>query len=574
MKLHHRLGFVLISAVLGIVIVLGGMIQWNTFNSMFDLVKAESISKAENSRKFIEDQVDFSWVTLKLNSAAEIETTEYEALRHTMRTLQDAIGSKFLYISKKDASGKYIYVVDGLPETDKLHLPLGSPVEPDYIEIYDKLYATKTSEIGIYEDNAFGKLMSSYFVVKGTSGDVVAIIGTDFDMTASYDRFMASFIKGMMITLVIMVASVVIFILITQRMINPINRMVVLARKMADYDLSYIPDTPPLKSELGNLQVAVRQMAHNTKNIVSQIYETSDKVAGASQELEITTRTLSSVTAENSSTIVDISQNIVEQSETASEAIQVGDALAVRIADLNAAIDRAYNDIESLLKDTQTSERQIQGLSSSLDQAFEGFSGNTVKLNDLKDKSGTIFQIVETIKNIASQTNLLALNASIEAARAGEAGRGFAVVANEIRTLAESSDESVQEIEQIINSVISDVTIAVETNFNNNQLILHSGERLSETVASYETLQMAINRISKEIDAVEAMSKVIESEKDLLVQKIHRIEESSRITEEDVAQIVTLVEEQTESTQLVAETVKQFQNSVKQLADMIKVYKL
>ena len=83
-------------------------------------------------------------------------------------------------------------------------------------------------------------------------------------------------------------------------------------------------------------------------------------------------------------------------------------------------------------------------------------------MNEINGASKEIDKIIATINEIASQTNLLALNASIEAARAGEHGRGFAVVAEEIRTLADQSRESTEQINQIVNTLIDNSNISVE----------------------------------------------------------------------------------------------------------------
>lgn len=574
MKRQHRIGTILIGTVLAIVLTLGAAIQINTYTGMFSLVKADAIEKARNVETFVVDHMKLDQRVAEFNGAEDIAKPDYAALREDLLDFQDITGAKFLYVSKRTDEGNYIYVADGLPEEDPLHLPLGSPVEEDYLAIYDTIYATGESLVGQYEDGSFGKLMSSYFAIKNASGQVIAIVGTDFDMTASHARFMANFKFGMYITVAVLVLSILVFAWITSRLINPINRMVDLARQMAAYDLSSIPETPPLKSELGNLQVAVRRMAHNSREVISRIQGTSHTVAHTTAEIENAMSTLSSAMEDNNHTIVGISSDIIQQSKVADEAIAVGDELAQRIGDLHGTIKNVYSHLDALGANTTTSEGEIRGLSVSLDHAYVGFSANTDRLNLLKDQSSKIIQIVDTIRSIATQTNLLALNASIEAARAGEAGRGFAVVAEEIRKLAENSEGSVAEIEGIIHAIIEDVGGAVSVNSDNNRRIQSAISRLETTDASFKALQEAIAEITTEIGVVEAMSEDIEGHKDELIDKIKSLSRSFNLTEESLQQIVALVEEQTASTHLVTDSVRQFRSGVEGLKEMVAVYKV
>lgn len=574
MKRHHRIGTILIGAVLAIVLTLGGAIQYNTYVGMFSLVKAESAEKAQKVEAYVAKNVDFTAISKDFNTDSDASNPAYATLREDLMAIQGITGAKFLYISKRLPDGTFIYVADGLSADDPLHLPLGSPVEADYIPVYDGIFSSGESIVGQYEDDAFGKLMSSYFAIKDSGGQVIAILGTDFDMTVPYARFMESFQKGAFITIGVLLLSVVAFAYITSRLINPINRMVDLARQMAAYDLSYIPDTPPLKSELGNLQMAVRQMARNSRDVISRIQGTSNMVAHSSGEIETAMSSLSSAMEDNNQTIVDISGDIIRQSKVADEAIAVGDDLAARIEDMHVAINKVYNHLDELGRSTNASEGEIRGLSVSLDHAYVGFSENTDRLGALKEKSGEIFRIVDTIRSISGQTNLLALNASIEAARAGEAGKGFAVVAEEIRKLAESSDGSVSEIEAIIGTIIRDVGSAVEVNSDNNNRIQKAIGRLETTDASFKALQVAIKEISEEIGVVETMSEDIEGHKDELVDRIKTLSDSFRMTEESLQQIVALVEEQTASTHMVTGNVRQFRQGVEGLKEMVAVYKV
>jgi methyl-accepting chemotaxis protein len=113
----------------------------------------------------------------------------------------------------------------------------------------------------------------------------------------------------------------------------------------------------------------------------------------------------------------------------------------------------------------------------------------------LAEKSSSINKIVNVINDIANQTNLLSLNASIEAARAGEHGKGFAVVASEIRTLADQSKTSVNDIKKIIGSIYEDTTTAVETARKAEKVLQLQENAVKNTTDSYDNINGSVEKL-------------------------------------------------------------------------------
>jgi len=192
----------------------------------------------------------------------------------------------------------------------------------------------------------------------------------------------------------------------------------------------------------------------------------------------------------------------------------------------------------------------------------------------LEEKSGSVVNIIETIRRIASQTNLLALNASIEAARAGEAGRGFAVVANEIRNLAEESNKSVTEIEAIIGSVLKDIDEAMITNKDNTTLISKSTNRLEETVTAYSELKDSIEHVLSEIAELDKKSDVVMLHKNGVMDKFVVISDISQSATTQIQEMTALIEEQTANTEVVVSNMEHLKSSVEKIGKELKVYKL
>lgn len=190
--------------------------------------------------------------------------------------------------------------------------------------------------------------------------------------------------------------------------------------------------------------------------------------------------------SQNASSIHSASQKRLASLEDSCHQL---DGFMDRSGNIRDVTEQSVSTAEATAGTTQQSVADIKQLSGNIEASSRYIGEFTDLLGSLEESNKTINQLVESIKAIADQTNLLALNAAIEAARAGEHGRGFAVVADEVRQLANTANESAQEIQSeikkitdISSSVIqkqqevsevinSSVTIAGETVRNLNELV-------------------------------------------------------------------------------------------------------
>jgi methyl-accepting chemotaxis protein len=173
-------------------------------------------------------------------------------------------------------------------------------------------------------------------------------------------------------------------------------------------------------------------------------------------------------------------------------------------------------------------------------------------IGDLGSKSGQIGGIVATITAIAEQTNLLALNAAIEAARAGEQGRGFAVVAEEVRKLAEESQQAAGAIAGLIEEIRSETARAVE-------VVEVGAARTEDGVATVEEARAAFVEIGRSVDDVS-------SRVDDIARAMERIADSSLAVQDDMAGVATIAEQSSASTEEVSAASEQAGASAQQIA--------
>ncbi|AIR88416.1 chemotaxis protein [Pseudomonas cremoricolorata] len=239
-------------------------------------------------------------------------------------------------------------------------------------------------------------------------------------------------------TLVAILLGIVAAWAITRQIIVPLRQTLEAAERVANGDLSQTLQVDR-RDELGQLQASMQHMTQGLRQLIGGIGDGVTQIASAAEELSaVTGQTSAGVNSQKVETdqvatamneMAATVQEVARNAEQASEAALMADQQA-RQGD--QVVGEAIAQIERLASEVLNSSEAM---------------------NELKSESEKIGSVLDVIKSVAQQTNLLALNAAIEAARAGEAGRGFAVVADEVRSLAQRTQQSTEEIEELIASL-------------------------------------------------------------------------------------------------------------------------
>jgi len=264
----------------------------------------------------------------------------------------------------------------------------------------------------------------------------------------------------LVIVVSLLVSGFFIFILINS-FIKPLNKLKESAIKMSEGNLTEKVDIFR-EDEIGQVALAFKNMATNLHNIIKDVNEKSEHVAASSEQLLAS----SDQTASASEYVAGALEEVASKAEMQKDNLTKNtNALKGIENHINKVAENAKI-VSTLTNETviqaQEGENTVNNTRSQMNEIYHSVESSNQQILSLQESSQEIESIVETISGIANQTNLLALNAAIEAARAGEHGKGFAVVATEVGKLAKQSEQSAQEIGNIITNILTNTKTTVE----------------------------------------------------------------------------------------------------------------
>jgi len=356
--------------------------------------------------------------------------------------------------------------------------------------------------------------------------------------------------------------------LITRSIVRPLRRLEDATSRAAEGDLT-VQVGSESRDELGIVSRSFDAMTASLREIVGRVVDAAHAQAQTSEEMAQASEQTGLAVSQIASTVSEVARGAGEQAlstQSVTETVEEMTRGIEQVARGGASASAVAGDADAAaLEGAETVDaatRAMQRIEASVAQAAE-------VVTTLGGKSQAIGQIVSTIGDIASQTNLLALNAAIEAARAGEQGRGFAVVAEEVRKLAESTQEQAGSIAGLIGEIQTETERAVEAMSAGRSEVEEGAARVNDAGGAFETIRELVVRLSGEVVQVAAAAQELEAGAQQVQEGVSSTAEVSQENAAAAEQVAASTQETAASSEQISASAQQLAGAAEQLSEMV-----
>jgi methyl-accepting chemotaxis protein len=572
--------------IFSVLVILSGLIvsfviYYNSKELIMSSIGKQARTIAENVSKQI-DSTKFQAVVsqVKQGTADEasqrqvMEMTEYEQMHKLLNFSKQSNGLKYLYTMAKMDDGRYMYVIDGYAPEEVESASLPGTVEENTYENLTNIFTNGESQIGeLNFSEEYGATITTYVPIKDASGQMVGIVGADFDATTIYHTLEDSRQTVILVTSSILVTTLLVSVWFSRMLVKPLRLLIQSVKKVQHGDLTVTIDIHT-KDEVGVLGQAFSDMVTDLNKMIRVINVNSHSLAHSSSELG---QTMDSIAADTQKLMEKIDQVKNGAREQVTHVQHTGSTMKRMDDDIHHITEKAQEVYKKSEETTALSEqgksdmevavKQMQEVQKVQDQAFH-------VINDLHLKSRQIDSIIGTISDIAARTNLLALNAEIESARVGEAGRGFAVVADEVRKLALQSTSATENIAKLIKDVQKSTETAVQYVTEATELINNEGVIYTRSGEVFSSIHGAFQGVCNQIESVTKATEQLASGSETIVSSIANVEVIASRSFEATDDFQAMLEKQYAVIEQINATAQEFAMMTSELHDLTRKFKV
>lgn len=333
---------------------------------------------------------------------------------------------------------------------------------------------------------------------------------------------------------------------------KPLYRMVSFCEELSVGDFRDKPRKFASKDEFGQLADALVNTRDSIRVLMKHVNDSAEQVAASAEELTASADQSAQAANQVAGSITDVANGMEEQLNAANDTSAV-------VVQMSASIQQVYANANKVVeRSSQAAEKANEG-NKSVDKAVDQMTyieqtviSSAKVVSKLGERSKEIGQIIDTISGIAGQTNLLALNAAIEAARAGEQGRGFAVVAEEVRKLAEQSQDAAKQIANLIGEIQGDTDKAVAAMNDGTREVKVGAEVVNASGKAFQEIASLIYKVSDQIKEISVEIAQMSTGSQRIVESVKQIDALSKKASGEAQTVSAATEEQSASMEEIA----------------------
>lgn len=449
-----------------------------------DSVKHTMVDVVNTTSKIMENEI----------SNSGVDDLDYDGYANNLSGVKlEGMDSAYMYVVKNDGTMLYH------PTKEKV----GQSVENAVIKgVVQQLQDGKKPETAVVEYVFNGTTKYSAYTILNNENILV--------LTADESEALAGIttVTGVAIgisAIVVLIAIIISFIM-GRRLMRPLVKVSTIIEDVANGNIEAdFTGVKESNDEIGLIIGKMKELTQSLGSIVGKIRNSSDTMSSNSYELNDTSSQTLAANNEISKAVEDVAEGSTGMAASISKINENLLEMSNETKDINASVDEIKNQTVAVQDSSKIMNDKIKSMQDSSHKMDEGISAISKRIETVNTTVDKVSNIVSVIEEISSETNLLSLNASIEAARAGDAGKGFAVVAQEIRVLSDNTNTELENIKQIISSLVEECRYCVQASGTIVEDNAKQKEEIKAVLDEFGSLDEQIQKTAEKADEIEEL---------------------------------------------------------------------
>lgn len=449
-----------------------------------DSTKHTMVDVINTTSKIVENEI----------SNADTEDLDYDEYAKSLSDVKlEGMDSSYVYVVKNDGTMLYH------PTKEKV----GQPVENAVIKgVVQQLQDGKKPGTTVVEYDFNGTTKYSAYTI--LNNENILVLTADESEALAEITTVTGVAVGI-IAIVVLIAIIISFIM-GRRLMRPLVKVSTIIEDVAngniEADFSVVKES---NDEIGLIIEKMKELTQSLGSIVGKIRNSSDTMSSNSYELNDTSSQTLAANNEISKAVEDVAEGSTGMAASISKINENLLEMSNETKDINASVDEIKNQTVAVQDSSKIMNDKIKSMQDSSHKMDEGISAISKRIETVNTTVDKVSNIVSVIEEISSETNLLSLNASIEAARAGDAGKGFAVVAQEIRVLSDNTNTELENIKQIISSLVEECRYCVQASGTIVEDNAKQKEEIKAVLDEFGSLDEQIQKTAEKADEIEEL---------------------------------------------------------------------